>query len=103
LGGGIYSSLVLRVYWLLVVLVSRIKAQIKAVQFLCLQSIGLGLLLEGRCALTQLFQNLGDGVLDHSERKGFTPLRYLRKAHNFNVRPDAFGIDKIVTYGINED
>ena len=64
-------------------------------------------------------------------RNHLTPLRYLRKAHNFNrkgatriprsgyrqnnsavyrkgnefliVRPDAFGIDKIVTYGINED
>jgi hypothetical protein len=77
------------------------------------------------------YDNVAQSVLNHAERKGFDPLRYLRKAHNFNqkgstriprsgyrldysavyrkgnefliVRPDAFGIDKIVTYGINED
>lgn len=77
------------------------------------------------------YDNVAQSILDHASRKGFTPLRYLRKAHNFNrkgakriprsgyrqddsavyrkgnefliVRPDAFGLDKIVTYGINED
>jgi hypothetical protein len=77
------------------------------------------------------YDNVAQSVLDHAERKGFSPLRYLRKAHNFNrkgatriprsgyrqddsavyrkggefliVRPDAFGVEKIVTYGINED
>ena len=85
------------------------------------------------------YDNVAQSVLDHAERKGFSPLRYLRKAHNFNrkgatriprwsttdrrssgyrqdnlavyrkggefliVRPDSFGVDKIVTYGINED
>jgi hypothetical protein len=77
------------------------------------------------------YDSVAQSVLNHAERKGFSPLRYLRKAHNFNrkgstriprsgyrqdnsavyrkgnefliVRPDAFGIDKIVTYGINED
>ena len=68
---------------------------------------------------------------NHADRKGFSPLRYLRKAHNFNkrgavrvpksrvrldgsivyrkgnefliVRSDSYGIEKIVTYGINEE
>ncbi len=70
-------------------------------------------------------------ILDHASRKEFDPLRYLRKAHNFNkkgairvpktryrrdgsavyrkgneyliVRPDRFGVEKIVTYGVNDD
>jgi hypothetical protein len=70
-------------------------------------------------------------ILDHASRKQFDPLRYLRKAHNFNkkgavrvpktgyrrdgsavyrkgneyliVRPDRFGVEKIVTYGVNDD
>lgn len=77
------------------------------------------------------YDNVAQSVLDHAERKGFSPLRYLRKAHNFSrkgatriprsgyrqddsavyrkggefliVRPDVFGVEKIVTYGINED
>lgn len=77
------------------------------------------------------YDNVAQSVLNHADRKGFSPLRYLRKAHNFNrkgatrvprsgyrqddsavyrkgsefliVRPDAFGVEKIVTYGINED
>jgi hypothetical protein len=77
------------------------------------------------------YENVAQSILNHAERKGFSPLRYLRKAHNFNrkgatriprsgyrsdhsavyrkgsefliVRPDAFGVEKIVTYGINED
>lgn len=70
-------------------------------------------------------------VIKHAARKRFDWLRYLRKASNFNkkgakrapkleyrpdgtvayrkgnefliVRPDQQGIEKIVTYGINED
>jgi hypothetical protein len=70
-------------------------------------------------------------VMDHAERKGFDPLRYLRKAHNFNkkgaqrvprsgyrldasavyrkqteflvVRQDQYGVERIVSYGINEE
>lgn len=70
-------------------------------------------------------------ILDHASRKEFDPLRYLRKAHNFNkkgavrvpktgyrrdgsavyrkgnesliVQPDRFRIEKIVTYGVNDD
>jgi hypothetical protein len=77
------------------------------------------------------YDSVAQSILNHSERKGFSPLRYLRKAHSFNrkgatriprsgyreddsavyrkgsefliVRPDAFGVEKIVTYGINED
>jgi hypothetical protein len=70
-------------------------------------------------------------ILDHAARKQLDPLRYLRKAHTFNkkraervpkrgyrvdgsavyrkeneyliVRPDRFGSEKIVTYGVNDD
>ncbi|MEG4235853.1 hypothetical protein QUA40_27995 [Microcoleus sp. Pol11C3] len=68
-------------------------------------------------------------VLDHAQRKGFEPLKYLRKADKFNtrgavprtgyrqdgaavyrkgnefliVRSDQYGVEKIVTYGINEE
>jgi hypothetical protein len=77
------------------------------------------------------YSSVAQSVLHHAERKGFDPLRYLRKAHNFNrrgarrvpksgyrsdgsavyrkenefliVRPDQYGIEKIVTYGINEE
>ncbi len=75
--------------------------------------------------------SVAQNILDHSFRKEFDPLKYLRKAHNFNkkgavrvpkigyrsdgsavyrkgkeyliVRPDKFGIEKIVTYGVNDD
>jgi hypothetical protein len=77
------------------------------------------------------YDNVIQSVLNHSERKGFNVLQYLRKAHSFNrrgakrvpkslyrqdgsavyrkgneflvVRPDQYGIEKIVTYGINEE
>ncbi len=77
------------------------------------------------------YLSVGQSILDHASRKGFDPLRYLRKAHNFNkkravrvpkteyrrdgsavyrkgneyliVRPDQFGVEKIVTYGVNDD
>jgi hypothetical protein len=77
------------------------------------------------------YATVAQSVLDHANRKGFEPLRYLRKAHNFSkrgairvpksgarsdssvvyrkgnefliVRLDAYGVEKIVTYGINED
>lgn len=70
-------------------------------------------------------------ILDHAARKEFDPLKYLRKAHNFNkkgsvrvpkmgyrtdgsavcrkgneyliVRLDKFEQEKIVTYGVNDD
>jgi len=76
------------------------------------------------------YASAAQSVMHHAERKGFDPLKYLRKAHNFNkkgakrvpksgcrldgsavyrkedefliVRPDPYGIEKIVTYGINE-
>ncbi|NET60241.1 MAG: hypothetical protein F6K47_30095 [Symploca sp. SIO2E6] len=75
--------------------------------------------------------SVAQSILDHASRKKFDSLRYLRKAHNFNkkgavrvpktgyrrdgsavyrkgnqyliVRPDRFGIEKIVTYGVNDD
>ncbi|MFB2917487.1 hypothetical protein [Aerosakkonema funiforme] len=75
--------------------------------------------------------SVAQNILDHASRKKFDPLKYLRKAHNFNkkgavrvpkigyrsdgsavyrkaneyliVRPDKFGIEKIVTYGVNDD
>ncbi len=75
--------------------------------------------------------SVAQSILDHASRKEFDPLRYLRKAHNFNkkgavrvpktgyrrdgsavyrkgneyliVRPDRFGVEKIVTYGVNDD
>lgn len=77
------------------------------------------------------YDSVAQSIIDHAERKGFDPLKYLRKAHNFNrkgarripksgyrfdssavyrkeaefliVRPDQYGIEKIVTYGINEE
>lgn len=70
-------------------------------------------------------------ILDHAQRKNLNPLKFLRKAHNFQkkgatripkrgyrwdssavyrkgneyliVRPNQFGIEKIVTYGINNE
>ncbi len=75
--------------------------------------------------------SVAQSILDHALRKEFDPLRYLRKAHNFNkkgavrvpktgyrrdgsavyrkgneyliVRPAQFGVEKIVTYGVNDD
>jgi hypothetical protein len=75
--------------------------------------------------------SVAQSILDHANRKEFDPLKYLRKAYNFNkkravripkigyrqdgsavyrkeneyliVRPDNFGIEKIVTYGVNDD
>lgn len=75
--------------------------------------------------------SVAQSILDHASRKEFDPLRYLRKAHNFNkkgavrvpkngyrgdgssvyrkgneyliVRPNRFGVEKIVTYGVNDD
>ncbi|MBD2777009.1 hypothetical protein [Iningainema tapete] len=75
--------------------------------------------------------SVAHNILDHALRKEFDPLKYLRKAHNFNkkravrvpktgyrqdgsavyrkgneyliVRSDKLGIEKIVTYGVNND
>ncbi|WP_341528940.1 hypothetical protein WKK05_06335 [Nostoc sp. UHCC 0302] len=75
--------------------------------------------------------SVAHNILDHAARKEIEPLKLLRKAHNFNkkgalrvpksayrqdgsavyrkgneyliVRPDKFGIEKIVTYGVNDD
>ncbi|MGK7876721.1 MAG: hypothetical protein AB4426_26540 [Xenococcaceae cyanobacterium] len=75
--------------------------------------------------------SVAQNILDHASRKRFEPLKYLRKAHNFNkkgavrvpksgyrwdgsavyrkgneyliVRPGPFGVEKIVTYGVNDD
>ncbi|NJM18554.1 MAG: hypothetical protein HC836_07655 [Richelia sp. RM2_1_2] len=75
--------------------------------------------------------SVAQSILDHAARKEFDRLKYLRKAHNFNkkgakrvpkaayrkdgsavyrqgseyliVRPDKYGIEKIVTYGVNDD
>lgn len=77
------------------------------------------------------YTSVCQSILDHANRKGIDPLRYLRKAHNFNkkgairvpktgyrgdssavyrkgneyliVRPDQYGTEKIVTYGVNDD
>lgn len=77
------------------------------------------------------YGSIAQSVLDHADRKGFTVLKYLRKAHNFNqkgsfrvpysgyrqdgsavyrkgneysiVRPDRYGVEKIVTYGSNQE
>ena len=77
------------------------------------------------------YGSVTQSVLDHAARKGIDPLRYLRKAHNFSrkgarrvpkmgyrwdgsavyrkegeyliIRPDLYGVEKIVTYGINEE
>jgi len=32
------------------------------------------------------YGSVAQSVLDHAQRKGFEPLKYLRKAHNFNTR-----------------
>lgn len=75
--------------------------------------------------------SVAQNILDHATRKEFDPITYLRKAHNFNkkkavrvpksgyrsdgsavyrkgneyliVRPNQFGIEKIVTYGVNDE
>ncbi|RCJ33321.1 hypothetical protein A6769_25430 [Nostoc punctiforme NIES-2108] len=80
---------------------------------------------------TATYTSVSQSILDHANRKGIDPLRYLRKAHNFNkkgairvpktgyrgdssavyrkgneyliVRPDQYGTEKIVTYGVNDD
>ncbi|MEH2264018.1 hypothetical protein [Nostoc sp.] len=77
------------------------------------------------------YTSVAQSILDHANRKGIDPLRYLRKAHNFNkkgairvpktgyrgdssavyrkgneyviVKPDQYGTEKIVTYGVNND
>lgn len=77
------------------------------------------------------YNGVVQSVIHHSERKEFDLLRYLRKAHNFSkkgakrvpksgyrsdgsavyrkenefliVRPDQYGVEKTVTYGINEE
>lgn len=77
------------------------------------------------------YMSVAQSILDHANRKGIDPLKYLRKAHNFNkkgairvpktgyrsdssavyrkgneyliVRPDQYGTEKIVTYGVNDD
>lgn len=73
--------------------------------------------------------SIAHNILDHADRKQLDPLKFLRKAHNFNkkravrippkgyrnddsavyrknneysiVRVDLSGIEKIVTYGVN--
>jgi hypothetical protein len=78
-----------------------------------------------------IYASVAHNILDHAARKPVNPLRYLRKAHNFNqkrakrvpktgyradgsaiyrqgneyliVRLDRFGSEKIVTYGVNDD
>jgi len=77
------------------------------------------------------YNNVAHSVIHYAERKQFDPLKYLRKAHNFSkkgakrvpisgyrsdgsavyrkenefliVRQDQYGVEKIVTYGINEE
>jgi len=77
------------------------------------------------------YGSVAQSILHHAARKGFAPLKYLRKAHNFSrktakrvpksgyrldgsavyrkgkefliVRPDRYGVEKIVTYGVNEE
>lgn len=77
------------------------------------------------------YTSVAQSILDHANRKGIDPLKYLRKAHNFNkkgairvpktgyrrdssavyrkgneyliVRSDQYGTEKIVTYGVNDD
>ncbi|MEM9213346.1 MAG: hypothetical protein AAGD25_03280 [Cyanobacteria bacterium P01_F01_bin.150] len=76
------------------------------------------------------YESVTQSVTDHAQRKGFDVLKYLRKAHNFSkrgarripksgyrsdvsavyrkgnefliVRIDQSGVEKIVTYGVNE-
>jgi hypothetical protein len=80
---------------------------------------------------TGTYISTAHSILDHAARKQLDPLRYLRKANTFNkkraervpkrgyrvdgsavyrkgneyliVRPDRFGSEKIVTYGVNDD
>ncbi|BAZ08027.1 hypothetical protein [Calothrix sp. NIES-3974] len=82
-------------------------------------------------AATYIYISVSHNILDHACRKELEPLKYLRKAHNFNkrgarrvpktgfrqdgsavyrrgsefliVRIDRFGVEKIVTYGVNDD
>jgi hypothetical protein len=77
------------------------------------------------------YLSVSHNILDHAQRKNLDCLKFLRKAHNFNkkgatripkkgyrwddsavyrkgneylvVRPNEFGIEKIVTYGVNYD
>ncbi|MBD2695101.1 hypothetical protein [Anabaena catenula] len=77
------------------------------------------------------YSSVAQSILDHAARKDIEPLKYLRKAHNFNkkgairvpktgyrgdssavyrkgneyliVKPDKYGSEKIVTYGVNDD
>jgi hypothetical protein len=77
------------------------------------------------------YSSVAQSILDHAARKDIDPLKYLRKAYNFNkrgairvpktgyrgdssavyrkgneyliVRPDKYGSEKIVTYGVNDD
>ncbi|MEA5617236.1 hypothetical protein VB711_05200 [Cronbergia sp. UHCC 0137] len=77
------------------------------------------------------YTSVAQSILDHAARKGIDPLKYLRKAYNFNkkgavrvpktgyrgdgsavyrkgneyliIRPDKYGSEKIVTYGVNDD
>lgn len=77
------------------------------------------------------YTSVAHSVVDHALRKNIDALKYLRKAHNFNkkgavrvpkagyrgdgaavyrkgneyliVRPDSFGVEKIVTYGVNDE
>ncbi|MEH2325301.1 MAG: hypothetical protein V7K32_17415 [Nostoc sp.] len=77
------------------------------------------------------YTSVAQSILDHAARKRIEPLKYLRKAHNFNkkgairvpktgyrgdssavyrknneyliVRPDEYGTEKIITYGVNND
>lgn len=77
------------------------------------------------------YSSVAQSILDHAARKDIDPLKYLRKAHNFNkrgavrvpktgyrgdssavyrkgneyliVKPDKYGSEKIVTYGVNDD
>jgi hypothetical protein len=77
------------------------------------------------------YSSVAQSILDHAARKQTDPLKYLRKAYNFNkrgavrvpktgyrgdssavyrkgneyliVRPDKYGSEKIVTYGVNDE
>jgi hypothetical protein len=77
------------------------------------------------------YSSVAQSILDHAARKQTDPLKYLRKAYNFNkrgavrvpktgyrgdssavyrkgneyliVRPDKYSSEKIVTYGVNDD
>jgi hypothetical protein len=77
------------------------------------------------------YTSVAHNIWERAVRKDFEPLKYLRKAHNFNkrrsgrfpktgyrpddsavyrkgqeyliVKPDVFGTEKIVTYGLNDE